>query len=69
MATPKDLHVDMSVEFEDPEEFETIPPVVQARFPGECGICSDPYQDGDEIFPDGSGGWAAVRCCGDEVGL
>lgn len=56
--------------FEDPDEpEESKPPVTLAHWPGECSSCGSPFQDGDEIYRDGSGGWAAVACCGEDVGL
>lgn len=40
-------------------------PWFPARYDGECDGCGEPFDAGDDIRSDGSGGWLA-ECCGDD---
>lgn len=63
MSKPENLHVDLSVEFEEPAEPEA--PWFVAAYDGDCSGCGQEFQEGDEIRADGFGGYEA-RCCDEE---
>ena len=41
-------------------------PIFSAAFPGECGFCSEPFDEGDDIRYDADGVLVGFDCgCGD----
>ena len=51
---------------DEPEE-ENIPRWFPSRYDGNCGSCGADFGGGEEIRADGSGGWEARECCGDDA--
>lgn len=37
-----------------------------ANYSGDCSICGERFERGEEIRADGSGGWQGRDCCGDD---
>jgi hypothetical protein len=35
---------------------------ITAKFPGDCSSCARSVRTGDQITPDGSGGWLCADC-------
>jgi len=35
-----------------------------AEYRGDCDVCGEEYEPGEEIRADGSGGWQGRACCG-----
>lgn len=48
----------------------TPPPLtgrwLEARYPGQCRSCGEPYRPGTQITASETGGWIAECCAGEE---
>lgn len=54
--------------FSDPKEGKDQGPGpwFPSRYDGSCDTCGADFGEGEEIRADGSGGWEAFECCGDQ---
>lgn len=41
--------------------------VIEAQYPGECGLCGRYYQPGTSIGRNSEHGWVCMRECGEET--